>query len=233
MKYFVLLLILIAIICTPGCIFKTHNYYSETGSHETTCGGIAYNQSSELCCQDTVYTKQIYNDSSAYQCCGNMYYNWKNLSQSCCYGNNQDKIFDKTTQDCCKGTIYNLNTDHCCQGKIVSGTAKYSSYWQECGNQCYDYTKQGCCNKTLFDKNTQSCCYYNSNGNWSDGKIFSGKSCCCIGRPSKINETSCDPDTGYYKINRAIGSCGNENGPACQAIKREQIDQMNRVHWRI
>lgn len=246
MKYLILIaLLVIIIIISTGCVnrniwFENCNGVQYDIRHQTCCGNTVYKfdeMEGFFCCGAS--TGKLYerhpSPGSSFYCCGETVYNWSD--QTCC----NNEFYNSTTQHCCNGKVesgggtwpicgnqcYDPTTQHCCIGKVESGGGS----WYICGNQCYDPTIQGCCNNQIYDFTTQSCCvvhegdeYYTPSSPWPLDimKIHEGKNSCCVGSPSQINGTFCQPNSGNYASPDSSGSGCNTFECSMQKNWRDQ-----------
>ena len=161
MKYILIIVVLVAVIFTSGCI-------GDPQGRTRYCGFIQYDIYENFCCGSTLYASQ---ERSSVGCCNEISFNPTN--QFCCNG----VIYSsRTTQHCCKGKVepgggtwsdcggqcYSTETQVCCRGVVYDKKTNHDC----CGSAIYDITNQGCCNKeTVFSTTTQHCC---------KGKVESG-----------------------------------------------------------
>jgi len=242
MKCFILIVLLMTIIIFAGCTDKESIYAIRPTSFERDCGGVSHTVDywghgldGKECCGRTLYTKQ----SEYFVCCGEKYIDY--LLESCCDG----IVFNRSNQHCCDGKVetgglnwqdcggqcYDSNTQHCCNGKVESG----GGTWYICGDKCYDpyTTTRRCCNDNqIFDFATQSCCVVHEGDKEytlsSPGPIriiHDGQNSCCVGRPSQINGTFCQPNSGKYASPDGGSGC---NTFECSMQKNWRDQESNR-----
>jgi hypothetical protein len=172
MKYFVLIVVMVAVILTTGCTSRDisndpwscgnaqYTWHEKIAMNMGCCNGSVINNTEYSCCeQDYPSTnKTVYNRHTR-GCCNGVTYDRN--TQDCC----NDVVYNKDTQGCCRFDVYNKDTQgccakndyikvifnkadqHCCNRTVVSGGGK----WDTCVSQCYNRDTQSCCNGEIKD----------------------------------------------------------------------------------
>jgi len=225
MRYLHLIILLLAVVITAGCVnpeprfypnpeiiptptatVTTCNYVNEFWGYDS-CNGICWDYETQTCCGGIIYNKKFIENV----CCGGKLYQYQS-GWDCC-PNTFLKRWRNDSQDNSQ-VWYNTSTHHCCAGKVtVSGgtTGWYGTtkQWQDCGNTCYDTTlqTQSCC-KILKQEGTEIIAVYS----------LKDKNKCCEDLPFLIPEDQkCDPTNGQIspKNRTSMGCPGSGSGGGC------------------
>jgi hypothetical protein len=226
MKYFILIVVVIAVILTTGCTSRDisndpwscgnaqYTWHEKISKGIGCCNGTVYNLTENSCCTSFYpLTKEVIYDGDTQRCCNGVVYN-RDTPQDCC---NYRTLYNTNTQGCCRFDVYNKDiqgccvqddyhqvifnkTDqHCCNRTVVSG----GGMWDTCGSQCYNMDTQSCCNGEIKD-GVGACPQQGGGGSGDYASICSsfgeGSAACSMAKQNDIQRNArliCPSCRGY------------------------------------